>query len=337
MKPIKSISGLSKAANDRVLSITIEDSAGIQSDRVSITLDDRDYKLEWPQPGQIVTVSLGYEETGLTVMGEFELDEPSYSEPPRTMTLSGHAQKHVNSNIKAPQTQPWDEKTMGEIVGGIAQRNGYQPEVHPDVASIYFPHIDQTEESDVHLLTRLAEQHDCFVKYQDGKLQFKPREQTNGTITLDKKESTSISGVVVSSRTKFDSVRAAWHNNDTNERKYEVIGDDSGQQFDMRISYPTKGEAINSASSKLKQLKRGTGQIDSLIIPGNPMVRAEMNLILTGFRPEICGILWVISQVTHSFSNSGYTTTIKSEMDGSSISTEGFDAAREYASSAGLS
>jgi phage protein D len=331
MKPIKNISGLSQAANDRVLSITIEDSAGIKSDRVSIVLDDRDYKLEWPQPGQIVTVSLGYEETGLTEMGEFELDEPSYSEPPRTMTITGHAQKHVNSNIKAPQTQPWDEKTMGQVVGEIAQRNGYQPEVHPDVASIYFPHIDQTEESDVHLLTRLAEQHDCFVKYQDGKLQFKPREQTNGTITIDKGDSTSISGVVVNSRNKYDSVRAAWHNNDTNERTYETIGGGEGQQYDMRISYPTRDEAINSASSKHKQLKRGTGQIDSLQIPGNPAVRAEMSLVLIGFRPEICGIPWVISQATHTFSNSGYITTIKAEVDGSSVNYEGFEKAREYA------
>lgn len=337
MTPNHYISGLSKDANDRVLSITLEDSAGIKSDRVSITLDDRDYKLEWPQPGKIITVSLGYKETGLTNMGEFELDEPSYGEPPRTMTISAHAQKHVGSNVKAPQTQPWDEKTLGEIVGGIAQRNGYEPEVAPEVSGIFFPHLDQTEESDIHFLTRLAEQHDCFVKYQDGKLQFKPREKTNGTVTLKRSDLISISGVVVNTRNKYGSVRVAWHNIDSSERKYEVIGGGEGQQFDMRFSHPTKEEARNAATAKLKQLNRGTGHIDSLVIEGNPQVRAEMDLVLQDLRPEICGLPWVISQAVHSMSGSGYVTTIKAEIEGSDVgsdestSYEGFEEARAYA------
>ena len=69
------------------------------------------------------------------------------------------------------------------------------------------------------------------------------------------------------------------------------------------------------AANKLKQLGRGTGKC-SLSIPGDPKVRAEMDLILVMFRPELCALSpWIITQATHTFDSSGYKTKISAEVN----------------------
>lgn len=322
MRPDFLIIGLTGEGNDRVLEITVEDNAGIRSDRVSIRLDDRDFKLKWPEQGKIIQILLGYKETGLINMGTFELDEPGYEHPNRTIILSANAQYHGNSNIKAPQSQPWDEKTVGAIVSEIAGRNGYTPEVDPDVANIYYDHLDQSEESDVHFLTRVADELDCFVKYQDGKLQFKPREKTNGSVTVKMADCSSLRATV-NSRNDYGKVKAWWYDRDDGKKKFELAEGGDGPTFELRKTFFSKDEAKRAAASKLKQLSRGTGQINSLVIPGNPEVRAEMELFLEDFRPEICNIPWVITNATHSLTKSGgYITTIAADVDGSKVSEQ---------------
>lgn len=324
MRPDFNVSGLSAAANDRVLSITVDDSQGINSDKATIVLDDRDYKLEWPEQGRIIVVSMGYRETGLMEMGTFEVDEVRHKESQAaTLEISANAQKHANSDIKAQRTQPWDHKTLGQIVGEIATRNGYTPEVDPEVQMIYFDHIDQRTESDVAFLQNLGNRYDCFVKYQDGKLMFKPRGKTNGSVTVSKGSmqqsgngwsrtiGTSISATL-NTRCKYKSVRTAWHNVHTGEHTYEIAGGGDAQ-FDMKGTFESKQAAKDAGAAKLKALSRGTGQIDNLSFPGDPSARAEMDLVVVNFRPEICAMNWIITQATHVISSGGYVTTVKAD------------------------
>ena len=60
----------------------------------------------------------------------------------------------------------------------IARRNNLTPRVDATLAAIKVAHIDQTNESDVHLLTRLAGQHDAVATMKNGSLLFLP---INGT------------------------------------------------------------------------------------------------------------------------------------------------------------
>ena len=99
------ITGLTAEANKRVLSITVTDEAGVQSDRVQIRLDDENYRLETPPKGQIIEVYLGYEETGLEKLSTFQVDEVRFLETQAvTMEISANAQFHEQNNTKAPQT-----------------------------------------------------------------------------------------------------------------------------------------------------------------------------------------------------------------------------------------
>jgi phage protein D len=322
------ISGLSDLANKRLLSISITDQTGLKSDKCSITLDDRDFKLATPPLGQTFTVALGYTGTGaipLKQIGTYQLDEISFIQSPaRTIKLSGNAQQHVDNNVKAPKTQSWDEKTLGAIFGTIAQRNGYVPNVHPSIAGIYYDHLDQTKKSDTAFVTEIAEKHDAYVKFQDGKMIVKPRSETEGIIIIQNliKTQFAIGGSMeitvptnvnytTSKRTEYKSIKAHWQNIDKGERVTEVIG--AGEPvFEMNDTFTTKAETKAAASAKLTQLNRGTGDI-TVTCPGDPNIRAGMRMVLVGgFRFDVLG-QYIVNDVTHTMDSGGYKNSIKGE------------------------
>lgn len=324
MKPIFKISGLSSAANDRMLSISLNDNAGTEGDNVTITLDDRDYKLEFPPRGLKIQVYLGYEETGLVLMGEFEIDEVQHKESQAaSMVIKANSQKHTNSEIKVPRTEFFDEMTISQIVGEIAGRNGYASDVG-DVGDFYYDHIEYVGKSDIAFLTELAEKHDAYVKLQDGKLIFRARSDTLGLVTLERNTMQQWVGVgyksVVASlsftfnaRQEYKSVRCCWRDRESNELRYTTIGEGE-PVFDNMREFETKQAAEMHAGKKLKRLNRGEGRIDSLDVPGNPNVRAAMELALVGFRPEVCDKEWVIESCTHTFDSGGYRLSIQADL-----------------------
>jgi phage protein D len=63
--------------NDRLLSLTIKDAAGHESDTLALEVDDRDGLVAIPREGAKLGCWLGYAETGLSFMGLFTVDDVS--------------------------------------------------------------------------------------------------------------------------------------------------------------------------------------------------------------------------------------------------------------------
>jgi len=59
---------------DRLLSLRIEDSVGVESDALEVVLDDRGRVIELPPTGARLDVELGWVEQGLAPMGQFVVD-----------------------------------------------------------------------------------------------------------------------------------------------------------------------------------------------------------------------------------------------------------------------
>jgi len=322
MRPDFVISGLSAAANDRVLSISVKRTVQGKSDSATFTLDDRDYKLDFPQKGKIITVQMGYKETGLVMMGEFEVDQVRHKDAQAaTFEITANAQKHRGSNMKTRREGFYDEKTIQQIVGEIAGRNGYSPKVDPDVASFFYDHLDQNE-GDAHFLQRLSVKHDCYVKYENGQLIFWKRDNPLGNVTIARGPgggniATELTASV-NTRNEFTGVRAIWHNRDSGESYKEVVG--GGDKIkDLPRTYTNKAEAKAAAAGEFSRLARGTGTIESLTIPGDPSVASGLKLTLVNFRPEFCALEWKITSDTHDIGSGGYKTTIQAEVQGSQV------------------
>jgi uncharacterized protein len=306
---------ITKKIADRLLSLVITDEAGIKSDTVEIRLDDRDDALELPRTGAELDISIGYKEIGLLKIGLYVVDEISLSGPVRSMVIRGKA-ANMPKAIKAPKTRPWDDMTIAGMVSSIAVEHGLAPRVGFDLAGLVLPHIDQTEESDLHLLTRMARQYDAVAKPAGSFFLFVKRGQVRSAtgkkipeVQLQPKDVTSWQ-VTLAERGKYGAVTAEWHDKTTAQRETVKAGD-GAPVFKLRRSYPDATQAQAAAEAKLISLDRGTGTLE-ITLPGNQSLMAEGTLNLSRFRSGIDG-RWLLNRVTHTIGSQGFSTSLSAE------------------------
>ncbi|MDA0782438.1 MAG: hypothetical protein O2942_09275 [Proteobacteria bacterium] len=158
---------ITAAIRKGLLSLRVTDEAGFQSDKATIKLDDRDGKIALPNTGATLDISLGYVETLLIRMGLYIVDEISVESPPQSMSIRAHA-ADMGQVLKAPVTKTWGKITLGDLVNNIAGKHGLTPRITDELSAFEIPHLVQTEESDLHLLTRLALTHDAISKPING-------------------------------------------------------------------------------------------------------------------------------------------------------------------------
>lgn len=301
----------------RLLSLRIVDEAGFRSDSVEIRLDDRDSKINIAELiGAELEVLIGYEEKGLANKGIYTVDEIKVEGPPSTLTIVAKA-ANMKSSLKAPKTRNWENVTFGSLVATIAAEHGLKPGVSKALTDIGFEHLDQTEESDLHFLTRLARQHDATAKPAGGHFLFMKTGEAKTvpgkalkTLALKKGDVTNWR-MTVDERSRFPTVVAKWYNNTSAQLVSEQAGEGE-PVFNIRQTYPDAAQAKAAALSKLEQLRRGNGRL-SLTIPGQPEAMAEANVSLSGIRQGIDGD-WLMSRVVHSLSDSGYACSIEAEI-----------------------
>jgi len=319
MKPIftLAIDGTDRTAlfSDRVVSLTVTDEDGMKSDRVSIVLDDRDNALSLPRKGAEVRIGLGYEETGIAYMGDFTVDQVEPSGPPDRIKVTARAAKFRQS-LKAPKTRNWTNVTLGDLVKTIAAEHGYEPKIADALAGVSIAQIDQTEESDIHLLTRLSGQHGAVAKPAAGRLLFVPRGQVKSasgkllTPVALTRENLTTWHATLPDRGRYLSVTAYWHNPATGARVTETAG--AGQPvFTIRHGFPTPEDARTAAASKFDALNRKRATL-SLTLPGDPAIAAEAPLVVSGVREGVNGT-WIVTSCKHVFNGSTYTTSLEAE------------------------
>jgi len=309
------ITGLSDSVKNHLMSITVTDEQGVKSDKVRIRFDDENYLLKAPSLGKEFEVYLGYKHGGpaLARLGIYQIDEIKFIQSPAAeIEVSGSALFTYNNSMKAPTTKSWDNTTLGDMADAIAPKHGYTSDVDEDLQAITIDHIDQTEESDIHLLTRIADEYDSFVKFQDKKLIIRSRNKTIGSLEIEKGGPFVIKcNVTKNSRARYKSVRAYWQDGDKAKRTSETAGEEE-PEFKIKKTFHSKLNALDAAKAKLQQLKRGTKSLDNLTGPGDPNIRAGMKLTLSGFRAEVNGD-WIVTSVTHTLDSSGYTVSLKGD------------------------
>lgn len=303
MRPDFLIEGIE---SKKVTSICVIDESGIISDSVEICLDDS--IIEIPATGSKLEVSLGYIETGLSYMGLYTINEITVH--PQTIRIKGHAADFKGS-FKSQKTEEWHQKTIGDLVSKIASKHGYEARVAPQFANILLPHIDQTAESDMHLLSRLAQLYGAISKPAGGFLLFVQEgkaksytEQEIGGDTIELKDVTNWQ-FTLSEREKKGTVIAYWHDLNKGEAMEEKAGEGEPVHT-LRGIYATRELAKAAAHSKLE---RSVTQTLNMTLAGCAGLVAESKINLKGFRSNI-PTSWVISRAEHILDERGYSTII---------------------------
>lgn len=313
------IGGKDKTAlfQDRIKRLEIVDNDGMEADTLTLVLDDRDYRMPIPEFDEIIKIELGYQGQDLVYMGSFAVNETSTGIQPKTLTVRAKSADMIDT-LKEPKTRPWHEKTLNQIASEVAVEHGLTPSINEALSGIYFPHINQSEESDMHLLTRLVREHDAMLKIADSKLIIVPKGEgvsasglslSTETINLTDVEP----GGTISNkgRSKYKGVKCNYR--DTLKARTEVISlGDNKPYYEIREPAATKELAEQKAKAKLKELERGVQSL-SLTVKGNSKYAAGIKVILgDDFKPKYAGSLWVIKRVRHTLAKR-YVTSIEGE------------------------
>lgn len=151
-----------------MIALTIIDKVGMQSDSLQLVLDNRDHIFGGITTGAELAVSIGYEDTSMSDIGIYIVDEYRVSGSPAKLTITAHAANLSRAMQKQHKTRSWAQKTIGDIVATIAAEHGLIPAVAGRYAGTTITHIDQTKESDLHFLSRIAVQNNAVAKPANG-------------------------------------------------------------------------------------------------------------------------------------------------------------------------
>lgn len=300
--------------NRRALGLTWSDKGGITSDSLTITLDDAEGRLAIPRKGVQLSAKLGYAGR-LVALPEFVVDEVELAGPLRQMIIKARS-ANLRDRFKEYKTRSWNGVTLGELVAEIASDNGLTPVVAEGLKAHPFAHIDQTNESDLNLLTRLALELHAVAKPVGSRLLFMPAAQARSASGKQLPEVAITAGacdswrVTLPDRSSYTGAEARWQDLAAGAEQLALAGNRSGAIARLPGLFAGEAEATAAAAARLGFLQRQGGAV-SLTIDGNPSLRAEAPLRLSGFRPGVDGV-WTIDEATHSAGRGQrYTTQIK--------------------------
>jgi hypothetical protein len=325
MTPIYTIKAngndITRLIKSRLISLTVTDETGWQSDQATIELDDRDNPFELPAKGAILDISMGFKKDGkryINHMGAFVVDEVGISGPPDKLTIEGKA-ANMTASLKEKKTRPWDNVTLSDIVATIAGEHDFTPVVGAELAGIHFDHLDQTEESDLHLLTRLGREHDAVAKPVSRRLLMVKKGQAKTasgkslpTVNLTRSDFVEPGWEMnTPDRGRYKSVQAFYQDIQAGEKKSITIG--SGKPvYVIRSPLATQVQADQAARSRLDRLNRGTATLNGHLHPRTDLF-AESRINITGIRPGVNGS-WSLTKVTTKITDNGYAVSFNAEV-----------------------
>jgi uncharacterized protein len=302
--------------SDRLLSITVTDEDGEKADRVEIEVDDRGGAVAFPELDTTLLVYLGFAETGLQMVGQFAVDGVSGAGggSGQTMSITATA-ADLKSDIRAPRTRQWENKSLSDIVATIAGEAGLRAVVGESVASKVWAYLAQTAESNLHFLTRIAATLDATAKPAGGAL-----------IVQRRGEGKSAAGDVLTppvlgprdlidwrwrleGREVVKSVEAEWIDPALGTRDKVTVGSGTPMRA-IRHMHATEDEATRAAEATLQRAAMSAMGLSAQLARFAPGMLAGATVQVAGLRAELAGE-WQISRVTHRFDNSGLMTSFE--------------------------
>ena len=221
----------------RILRVELTDKRGFEADELTIELDDADGSIAIPPQDSIITLHLGYAETGVVDKGSYVFAGFTHSGSPDTLNLTARA-ADLAETLAEQREKSWHKQTLYQIVETIATQNGYTDnkcKIAKVFQQEYIAHIDQTNESDASFLTRLAEQYGAIATVKHGILLFLPEgeAQTVSGMPIPELLLTRQSGDRHSfgydSANAYNAVRAFYTDKKTGKRQEVVISKENLQ------------------------------------------------------------------------------------------------------------
>ncbi|RUR46217.1 contractile injection system protein, VgrG/Pvc8 family [Vreelandella populi] len=301
----------------RLSMLTLHDRRGMQADQLDITLTDDDGMLDIPPTGAELTLAIGWKGQPLTERGIFTVDEVEHTGAPDTLNIRASS-ANMRQGLPGKRTQSWDSVTVRDIITTIAKRHDLTPSVGVTLAGARITHIDQTDESDLHFLTRLAERFDAVATVKTSHLIFVPTGQATTASGLEippiqlHRQSGDQHRYLMAERDAFTGVTALWNNTAHATREAVTVGNPQNAQ-QLRHTYASEEEALEAAQAEWQRIQRGVAYFSITQAVGNPDIFPETPVWCLGWKPQIDATPWIITEVTHNLTDASYTTALQLE------------------------
>ncbi|HDL8434236.1 hypothetical protein A6J63_019725 [Yersinia enterocolitica] len=330
--------------NDRLISLTLTDNRGFEADMLELVIDDADQKVALPARGAQIDIALGWKGEPLVNKGRCTVDEISHSGPPDHLIVTARSADFRDTfNVKREYS--WHGITVGKLVASIASRYDLKAGVSEDLGKIDIDHADQTSESDISFLTRMAEKLGAITTIKNGMLLFMHpgRAVSQSGKLLPAITITRASGdkhsFRVADRDAYTGVTAYWLDLNygkpqktsvrrkrksktplkvktpaSTSKEGNYLEGVEGNVFVMRETFKTERAARRAAAARWSKLQRGAAEFSMTLARGRADLFPELPAVMQGFKPEIDQAAWIITQVTHTIGDNGFTTALNFEV-----------------------
>ena len=314
---------LTERMRPRLVDLSLSESRGSEADQLDLRIHDHDGRMALPRRGVELRVAIGWLDSGLIEKGRFRVDEVEHSGSPDIITIRARS-ADLTHPLRTRRERSWHAVTLGDVVRNIAGEHGLQPRIAGKLSSIAIPHLDQVNESDVHLLSRLGQRFDAVATVKAGALLFAPigSGTTPSGIALPSAQITRRDGdqhrYSLADRDTYSGVRAYWNHKPGANRRSVLVGD-SGDAKRLRETYSSEAEATEHAKAEWQRIQRGAATMSFTLARGRADLYPEQKLRVSGFKPEVDETKWLLAKATHTISPSnGFTTALELETDAGS-------------------
>jgi len=309
---------IAQLISPRLMSLELTDNRGVEADQLSITLSDHDGLLSIPPKGAVLRLWLGWSDTGLVDKGTYTVDETEHSGAPDVLSIRARS-ADLRKGLKTKRERSWSNTTLGDVLGDIAIGNGLTATIAGGLDGLPILQLDQANESDANLISRLGEEFDAVASVKAGCLLCLPAGggKTASGLDLPHIILTRADGdqhrYLQADRDSYDGVRAYYY--DVNSaKKQEAIAGGGDNLKDLRHTYSDQQSALRAARAEFRRLQRGSATLSYNLAMGRPDLIPELTYTLQGVKAEIDEIIWYGGNVQHSLSaDGGYTVSLELE------------------------
>ena len=320
---------LNELISSRIISVTVTDNRANEADELSIVLDDSDGALELPKRGVKLNCQMGFLGESIHDKGDFVVDETEWSGTPDLITIKASS-ANFKSNLKVAQSKSYHRKTFGEVATDIARKHALELVMTATLKAINLNHIDQTNESDLNLLARLAKQNGAEMAVKKDRLlifQAGTAKSASGkdlpAITLTRNHGDQFRYNEQDRESDYTGVSASYQDLGKATRKRVTSGnpekrgsgnDPTTKTKVIKGTFASKEEAQRATDAKMAEIKRQMAKFSINLALGMPEISTESLVKLEGFKAEVNKLKWIVEKATHTYSRSnGLVTQLELE------------------------
>lgn len=299
--------------NERLLSWTHIDAAGIESDQLTLTISLEGLE-GMPSLGGKIGLRVGYLESGLVDKGEFVVTRRTPTLFPLRLTLVATAAPFSASDqtgFKQRRSVSHGPTTLGALFRELTSRHGFSPRVAPELSLMKIEHIDQSNETDMGFLTRLARRYDAVAKPvnelyvlarrgQAKSLSGKVLPEVKLSVTTNNRPGDQAFTSAIldeTARAKYQGCKTTWWDAAAGKLRNEESG--IAPFKTLRQRFQSADDARAAAEGETRRMMREALKV-AIECPGNPALSAEGIVLLDPSWPDFMRGRWSIDKVTAS-------------------------------------